>query len=82
MCSPVHQELQAEVTAHRKHLNHVLEKGRSLAKSSKSDGQEVLQRCHCVSFQSRLCISCENVLFSLINDYVNCLLVFFAGAST
>ncbi|KAK5886954.1 hypothetical protein CesoFtcFv8_017933 [Champsocephalus esox] len=40
-----HKELQAEVNAHRKHLNHVLEKGRSLAKSSKSDGDEVLQRC-------------------------------------
>ncbi|XP_010783209.1 spectrin beta chain, non-erythrocytic 5-like, partial [Notothenia coriiceps] len=38
-------ELQAEVNAHRKHLNHVLEKGRSLAQSSKSDGDEVLQRC-------------------------------------
>ncbi|XP_035850836.1 spectrin beta chain, non-erythrocytic 5 [Sander lucioperca] len=40
-----HKELQAEVNAHRKHLNHVLEKGRGLAKSSKSDGEEVLQRC-------------------------------------
>ncbi|XP_039992754.1 spectrin beta chain, non-erythrocytic 5 isoform X2 [Xiphias gladius] len=39
------KELQAEVNAHRKHLNHVLEKGRSLAKSSQSDGDEVLQRC-------------------------------------
>ncbi|XP_071354370.1 spectrin beta chain, non-erythrocytic 5 [Trachinotus anak] len=40
-----HKDLQAEVNAHRKHLNHILEKGRSLAKSSKSDGEEVLQRC-------------------------------------
>ncbi|KAF3845474.1 hypothetical protein F7725_008637 [Dissostichus mawsoni] len=40
-------ELQAEVNAHRKHLNHVLEKGRSLAKSSKSDWDEVLQRYSC-----------------------------------
>ncbi|KAM9341571.1 spectrin beta chain, non-erythrocytic 5 [Symphorus nematophorus] len=40
-----HKELQAEVTAHRKHLNHILEKGRSLAKSSKSEAEEVLQRC-------------------------------------
>ncbi|XP_035529504.1 spectrin beta chain, non-erythrocytic 5 [Morone saxatilis] len=40
-----HKELQVEVTAHQKHLNHVLEKGRSLAKSSKSDREEVLQRC-------------------------------------
>ncbi|XP_054470225.1 LOW QUALITY PROTEIN: spectrin beta chain, non-erythrocytic 5 [Anoplopoma fimbria] len=40
-----HKELQAEVNAHRKHLNHILEKGRGLAKSSKSDGEEVLQRC-------------------------------------
>lgn len=39
------QELQAEVAAHRKHLNHILEKGRSLAKSNKSEGEEVLQRC-------------------------------------
>ncbi|KAM6918067.1 spectrin beta chain, non-erythrocytic 5 [Lycodopsis pacificus] len=39
-----HKELQAEVNAHRKHLNHILEKGRGLAKSSKSD-EEVLQRC-------------------------------------
>lgn len=38
------QELQAEVTAHKTHLNHVLEKGRSLAKTSKSDAGEVLQR--------------------------------------
>ncbi|KAF7648029.1 hypothetical protein LDENG_00163000 [Lucifuga dentata] len=40
-----HKELQAEVNAHRKHLSRVLEKGRSLAKSSQSDGEEVLQRC-------------------------------------
>ncbi|XP_028251320.1 spectrin beta chain, non-erythrocytic 5 [Parambassis ranga] len=40
-----HKELQAEVNAHRKHMNHVLEKGHSLAKSSRSDGEEVLQRC-------------------------------------
>uniref|UniRef100_UPI0037E8FE98 spectrin beta chain, non-erythrocytic 5 n=1 Tax=Semicossyphus pulcher TaxID=241346 RepID=UPI0037E8FE98 len=40
-----HKELQAEVNAHQKYLNHVLEKGRSLAKSNKSEGEEVLQRC-------------------------------------
>ncbi|XP_034722155.1 spectrin beta chain, non-erythrocytic 5-like, partial [Etheostoma cragini] len=40
-----HKELQAEVVAHRKHMNHVLEKGRGLAKSSQSDAEEVLQRC-------------------------------------
>ncbi|XP_038585015.1 spectrin beta chain, non-erythrocytic 5 isoform X1 [Micropterus salmoides] len=44
-----HKELQAEVSAHRKYLNHVLEKGRSLAKSSKSDGEEVLHRCRHLS---------------------------------
>uniref|UniRef100_A0A667YRF9 Spectrin, beta, non-erythrocytic 5 n=1 Tax=Myripristis murdjan TaxID=586833 RepID=A0A667YRF9_9TELE len=40
-----HKELQAEVNAHRKHLSRILEKGRSLAKASQSDGEEVLQRC-------------------------------------
>ncbi|XP_076022140.1 spectrin beta chain, non-erythrocytic 5 [Genypterus blacodes] len=40
-----HKELQAEVNAHQKHLNHILEKGRSLVKSSQSDRDEVLQRC-------------------------------------
>ncbi|CAK6979040.1 spectrin beta chain%2C non-erythrocytic 5 [Scomber scombrus] len=40
-----HKELQAEVNAHCKHLNHVLKKGRSLAKSSQSDGEEVRKRC-------------------------------------
>ncbi|XP_062252883.1 spectrin beta chain, non-erythrocytic 5 [Platichthys flesus] len=40
-----HKELQAEVNAHQKHLNQVLEKGRGLAKTSKSAGEEVLQRC-------------------------------------
>ncbi|XP_068456287.1 spectrin beta chain, non-erythrocytic 5 [Clinocottus analis] len=40
-----HKELQAEVNAHQKHLNHVLEKGRGLARSSKSDEGEMLQRC-------------------------------------
>ncbi|XP_034530593.1 spectrin beta chain, non-erythrocytic 1 [Notolabrus celidotus] len=40
-----HKELQAEVNAHQKYQNHVLEKGRGLAKSHKSDGDEVLQRC-------------------------------------
>ncbi|KAM9354795.1 spectrin beta chain, non-erythrocytic 5 [Pholidichthys leucotaenia] len=44
-----HKELQAEVNAHQKHLNHVLEKGRTLAKSSKSDKEEVLQRCNHLS---------------------------------
>lgn len=38
------QELQAEVNAHRKHLNHVLEKGRSLAQTTQPDGKEVLNR--------------------------------------
>lgn len=38
------QELQAEVTAHRTYMNLILEKGRSLAKSSISDADEVLQR--------------------------------------
>ncbi|XP_020497621.2 spectrin beta chain, non-erythrocytic 5 [Labrus bergylta] len=50
-----HKELQAEVNAHQKYLNHVLEKGRSLAKSNKSDGQEVLQRC------SHLCAEWEEL---------------------
>ncbi|XP_060938197.1 spectrin beta chain, non-erythrocytic 2 [Limanda limanda] len=40
-----HKELQAEVNAHQKHLSQVLEKGRSLAKTSRSAGEEVLQRC-------------------------------------
>ncbi|KAL6106061.1 sptbn5 [Pungitius sinensis] len=40
-----HKELQAEVNAHQKHLNLVMEKGRALAKSSQSDEEEVLQRC-------------------------------------
>ncbi|XP_078145742.1 spectrin beta chain, non-erythrocytic 5 [Centroberyx gerrardi] len=40
-----HKELHAEVNGHRKHLNRILEKGRSLGKSSQSDGEEVLQRC-------------------------------------
>lgn len=38
------QELQAEVTAHKTHLNLILEKGRSLAQTSKSQAEEVLQR--------------------------------------
>ncbi|CAJ1074861.1 spectrin beta chain%2C non-erythrocytic 5 [Xyrichtys novacula] len=50
-----HKELQAEVNAHQKYLNHVLEKGRSLAKSHKSDGDEVLQRC------SHLCAEWEEL---------------------
>nr|XP_046269773.1 spectrin beta chain, non-erythrocytic 5 [Scatophagus argus] len=44
-----HKELQAELTAHQKYLGHVLEKGRSLAKSSKSEGDQVLQRCRHLS---------------------------------
>ncbi|KAK0154564.1 Spectrin beta chain, non-erythrocytic 5 [Merluccius polli] len=40
-----HKELKAEVNGHHKHLNDVLERGRGLGKSSKSDGEEVLQRC-------------------------------------
>lgn len=39
------QELQAEVNAHEKHLNHILEKGRSLARSTKPEAEEVLERC-------------------------------------
>nr|XP_029543639.1 spectrin beta chain, non-erythrocytic 5 [Oncorhynchus nerka] len=39
-----HKELQAEVNAHRKHLDRVLEKGQSLEKSSQYDGEEVQQR--------------------------------------
>ncbi|XP_068608001.1 spectrin beta chain, non-erythrocytic 5 [Brachionichthys hirsutus] len=39
------KELQAEVNAHRKHLKHVLEKGRSLANSFESEAEDVLQRC-------------------------------------
>lgn len=38
------QELQAEVTAHKTHLSLILEKGRSLAQSSQSEAEEVLQR--------------------------------------
>lgn len=38
------QELQAEVTAHKTHLNLILEKVRSLAQTSKSQAEEVLQR--------------------------------------
>ncbi|XP_029982912.1 spectrin beta chain, non-erythrocytic 5 [Sphaeramia orbicularis] len=41
-----HKELQSEVNAHRKHLDHILDKGRSLAKSSQSDKGEVLERCN------------------------------------
>ncbi|XP_069573815.1 spectrin beta chain, non-erythrocytic 5 [Brachyistius frenatus] len=44
-----HKELQAEMNAHRKHMNHVLKKGQSLAKSSKLDREEVLQRCNHLS---------------------------------
>ncbi|KAG7215088.1 hypothetical protein INR49_011666 [Caranx melampygus] len=44
-----HKDLQAEVNAHQKHLSHVMEKGRGLAKSSKSDGEDVLQRCSLLS---------------------------------
>uniref|UniRef100_A0A3Q1IZP4 Calponin-homology (CH) domain-containing protein n=1 Tax=Anabas testudineus TaxID=64144 RepID=A0A3Q1IZP4_ANATE len=40
-----HKELQAEVNAHQKHLYHILEKGQSLSRSRKPDGEEVLQRC-------------------------------------
>ncbi|XP_024910886.1 spectrin beta chain, non-erythrocytic 5 isoform X2 [Cynoglossus semilaevis] len=43
------KELQGEVNAHRKHLNYILEKGRSLARTSRSDGEEVLQRCRHLS---------------------------------
>ncbi|XP_041668259.1 spectrin beta chain, non-erythrocytic 5 [Cheilinus undulatus] len=50
-----HKELQAEMNAHQKYLNHVLEKGRGLAKSNKSDGEEVLQRC------SHLCAEWEEL---------------------
>ncbi|XP_054653046.1 spectrin beta chain, non-erythrocytic 1 isoform X2 [Dunckerocampus dactyliophorus] len=44
-----HKELQAEVNAHSKHLNHVLKKGRDLAKSSQSHAEEVLKRCRRLS---------------------------------
>nr|XP_057947283.1 spectrin beta chain, non-erythrocytic 5-like isoform X2 [Doryrhamphus excisus] len=44
-----HKELQAEVNAHSKHLNHVLKKGRGLAKSSQSHAEEVLKRCRGLS---------------------------------
>ncbi|KAJ0009205.1 hypothetical protein NQD34_016620 [Periophthalmus magnuspinnatus] len=40
-----HKELQAEVNAHSKHLNSVLKKGRSLAKSNQSDAGVILERC-------------------------------------
>ncbi|XP_067336707.1 spectrin beta chain, non-erythrocytic 5 isoform X2 [Channa argus] len=40
-----HKELQAEVNAHQKHLNHILQKGQDLARTSRSDGEEVLHRC-------------------------------------
>ncbi|XP_056867453.1 spectrin beta chain, non-erythrocytic 5 isoform X2 [Takifugu flavidus] len=48
-----HKELQAEVTAHKTHLNLILEKGRSLAlekgrslaQTGKSQAEEVLRRC-------------------------------------
>lgn len=33
------------MNAHQKHLQHILEKGRSLARSSKADAEDVLQRC-------------------------------------
>lgn len=41
------QELLAEITAHQKHLNLVLEKGRRLAASSTSSREEIQQRCYC-----------------------------------
>ncbi|XP_028993920.1 spectrin beta chain, non-erythrocytic 1 isoform X2 [Betta splendens] len=44
-----HKELQAEVNAHQKHLQHILEKGRSLARSSEADAELVLQRCSSLS---------------------------------
>ncbi|KAM8913952.1 spectrin beta chain, non-erythrocytic 5 isoform 3-T3 [Spinachia spinachia] len=40
-----HKELQAEVNAHRKHLNLIMEKGRGLVKSNQPDEEELLQRC-------------------------------------
>ncbi|KAM4625618.1 spectrin beta chain, non-erythrocytic 5 [Polymixia lowei] len=55
-----HKELQAEVNGHRKHLNHILEKGRSLSKSSQSDREEVLQRCsHLAAEWEELEEACE-----------------------
>lgn len=39
------------MNAHWKHLSHVLEKGRGLAKTSKSDEEEVLQRYHSFSLR-------------------------------
>ncbi|KAK2826814.1 hypothetical protein Q5P01_021028 [Channa striata] len=41
-----HKELQAEVNAHQKHQNHILEKGQGLARSSTSEREEVLHRCN------------------------------------
>lgn len=45
------QELQVEMTTHQKHLNQVLEKGRSLATSNTSGEEEILHRCHCPQFR-------------------------------
>ncbi|KAJ8287365.1 hypothetical protein COCON_G00000240 [Conger conger] len=39
-----HKELQAEVTAHRKHLQRVLEKGRIMGTPAQGQGDEVRQR--------------------------------------
>lgn len=56
------QELQAEVNAHRKHLNHILKKGRSLAKSNKSEREAVLQRCGCLFLSSKRSFMCIGAL--------------------
>lgn len=39
------------MTAHQKHLNQVLEKGRRLAASSTSGEEEILQRCKYTEFR-------------------------------
>ncbi|KAL0969732.1 hypothetical protein UPYG_G00231540 [Umbra pygmaea] len=55
-----HKELQAEVNGHSKHLNGVLEKGRSLGKSSQYDGEEVQQRnTHLATEWQELEAACE-----------------------
>ncbi|XP_068070705.2 spectrin beta chain, non-erythrocytic 5 isoform X1 [Danio rerio] len=40
-----HKDLQAEVNAHSKYLQRVLDRGRAMARSNQWNGQEVQQRC-------------------------------------
>ncbi|XP_010891275.2 spectrin beta chain, non-erythrocytic 5 isoform X2 [Esox lucius] len=55
-----HKELQAEVNGHSKHLNRVLEKGRSLGRSSQYDGEDVQQRStHLATEWQELQAACE-----------------------